>query len=65
MTDSVSRPMADSASRPGTQLATRVRGADFPLATEFRDRIPAARYYDPDFFALEAEHLWSRVWQMA
>jgi nitrite reductase/ring-hydroxylating ferredoxin subunit len=29
------------------------------------DRIPKQRYYDPDFHALEAEHLWPRVWQMA
>jgi phenylpropionate dioxygenase-like ring-hydroxylating dioxygenase large terminal subunit len=43
----------------------RVQGADFPLATEARDRVPAARYYDPDFFALECEQLWPRVWQMA
>ena len=43
----------------------RVQGADFPLAIESRDRVPAARYYDPDFFALECEHLWPRVWQMA
>jgi glycine betaine catabolism A len=43
----------------------RVIGADFPLATGARDRIPAERYYDPDFFALEAERLWPRVWQMA
>jgi phenylpropionate dioxygenase-like ring-hydroxylating dioxygenase large terminal subunit len=29
------------------------------------DRVPKRRYYDPDFFALEAELLWPRVWQMA
>jgi phenylpropionate dioxygenase-like ring-hydroxylating dioxygenase large terminal subunit len=29
------------------------------------DRIPKERYYDPEFFALEAERLWPRVWQMA
>ena len=27
--------------------------------------IPAARYYDPEFFELEKEHLWPHVWQMA
>ena len=26
---------------------------------------PKERYFDPDFFALEAEQLWPRVWQMA
>jgi phenylpropionate dioxygenase-like ring-hydroxylating dioxygenase large terminal subunit len=29
------------------------------------DRIPKARYFDPEFFAMEAELLWPRVWQMA
>lgn len=29
------------------------------------DRAPKGRYFDPDFFALEAEQLWSRTWQMA
>jgi phenylpropionate dioxygenase-like ring-hydroxylating dioxygenase large terminal subunit len=40
--------------------ATRV-----PFAVEVPDRVPKARYLDPDFFALEAERLWPRVWQMA
>lgn len=34
-------------------------------AVETPDRIPKARYLDPDFFAMEAERLWPRVWQMA
>ncbi len=29
------------------------------------DRLPKQRYYDPEFFALEAEQLWPRVWHMA
>jgi phenylpropionate dioxygenase-like ring-hydroxylating dioxygenase large terminal subunit len=29
------------------------------------DRVPKERYYDPAFYALEAEQLWPRVWQMA
>src|SRR5215472_12951394 len=29
------------------------------------DRIPAERYFDPDFYRLEVERLWPRVWQMA
>ena len=29
------------------------------------DQIPKERYFDPDFYAMEAEQLWSRVWQMA
>jgi phenylpropionate dioxygenase-like ring-hydroxylating dioxygenase large terminal subunit len=32
---------------------------------EVPDRIPKERYYDPEFFAMEAEHLWPKVWQMA
>ena len=36
-----------------------------PHAIEVPDRAPKERYYDPDFFALEAEQLWSRIWQMA
>ena len=29
------------------------------------DRIPKQRYYDQDFYALETELFWPRVWQMA
>jgi phenylpropionate dioxygenase-like ring-hydroxylating dioxygenase large terminal subunit len=36
-----------------------------PYAIEVSDRAPKERYFDPDFFALEAEQLWPRVWQMA
>lgn len=36
-----------------------------PFAIEVPDRAPKQRYHDPDFFALEAERLWPRVWQMA
>ena len=36
-----------------------------PYAIEVPDRAPKQRYYDADFFALEAEQLWSRTWQMA
>jgi phenylpropionate dioxygenase-like ring-hydroxylating dioxygenase large terminal subunit len=32
---------------------------------EFRDRVPKQRYFDPDFYELENELLWPRVWQMA
>jgi Rieske 2Fe-2S family protein len=34
-------------------------------AMEVADRVRKERYYDPDFYALEAELLWPRVWQMA
>jgi nitrite reductase/ring-hydroxylating ferredoxin subunit len=36
-----------------------------PFAMDLPDRVPKERYYDPDFYALEAESLWPRVWQMA
>jgi nitrite reductase/ring-hydroxylating ferredoxin subunit len=36
-----------------------------PYAMEYPDRAPKERYYDPDFFQMEVDHLWSRVWQMA
>jgi phenylpropionate dioxygenase-like ring-hydroxylating dioxygenase large terminal subunit len=36
-----------------------------PFAIEVPDRAPKERYYDAEFFALEAEQLWPRVWQMA
>ena len=29
------------------------------------DRAPKERYFDPDFFQMEVEQLWPRVWQMA
>ncbi len=36
-----------------------------PHAIEVPDRVPKERYYDPAFFALEAEQLWPKTWQMA
>jgi phenylpropionate dioxygenase-like ring-hydroxylating dioxygenase large terminal subunit len=36
-----------------------------PYAMEYPDRAPKERYFDPDFYAMEAEYLWGRVWQMA
>jgi phenylpropionate dioxygenase-like ring-hydroxylating dioxygenase large terminal subunit len=36
-----------------------------PHAIEAVDRIPKERYYDADFFGMERELLWPRVWQMA
>jgi phenylpropionate dioxygenase-like ring-hydroxylating dioxygenase large terminal subunit len=36
-----------------------------PFAIEVPDRVPKERYYDPSFYQLEADLLWSRVWQMA
>ena len=36
-----------------------------PYALEFPDRAPKERYFDPDFYQMEVELLWPRVWQMA
>jgi phenylpropionate dioxygenase-like ring-hydroxylating dioxygenase large terminal subunit len=36
-----------------------------PYAIELPDRVRKERYFDPDFYRLEAEQLWPRVWQMA
>ncbi len=36
-----------------------------PYAMEVVDRVRKERYYDPDFYATEAELIWPRVWQMA
>ena len=47
-----------------TAIAERA-GLPVPYAMTRPDRVPARRYYDPEFFAMEKELLWSRVWQMA
>ena len=36
-----------------------------PYAMDLPDRVPKQRYFDPEFYALENEMLWPRVWQMA
>ncbi len=36
-----------------------------PFAVTRPDRIPAKRYYDPEFYELENKYLWPKVWQMA
>ncbi len=36
-----------------------------PFKVVEADRIPAKRYYDAEFYALECEKLWPHVWQMA
>ena len=32
---------------------------------EFPDRARKERYFDPDFYQMEVDLLWPRVWQMA
>jgi hypothetical protein len=36
-----------------------------PFAMDVPDRVRKERYYDPEFYAREADAMWSRVWQMA
>jgi phenylpropionate dioxygenase-like ring-hydroxylating dioxygenase large terminal subunit len=36
-----------------------------PYAMEIPDRVRKERYFDPDFYRMECELLWPRVWQMA
>jgi phenylpropionate dioxygenase-like ring-hydroxylating dioxygenase large terminal subunit len=36
-----------------------------PFAMEVPDRVRKERYFDPDFYRMETELLWPRVWQMA
>jgi nitrite reductase/ring-hydroxylating ferredoxin subunit len=38
---------------------------EVPLRVTEPTRIPARRYYDEEFFRLERDRLWPRVWQMA
>ncbi len=46
-------------------VMTRRPPLPVPFAMETPDRVPAKRYYDPEFYAMECELLWPRVWQMA
>ena len=39
--------------------------AKVPFQITDPERIPAQRYYSEEFFELEKEHLWPKVWQMA
>ena len=48
---------------PIVEKSTSARSV--PFAVTVPDRVPKERYLDPDFFRLEAELLWPRVWQMA
>ena len=43
----------------------RQAGIPHPYAIQRPDRIPVQRYFDAEFYALEREKLWPRVWQMA
>ncbi len=35
-----------------------------PFALPYPDRAPKERYFDPEFYRLETERLWTRTWQM-
>jgi phenylpropionate dioxygenase-like ring-hydroxylating dioxygenase large terminal subunit len=51
--------------RMGTSAHPTWSPLPVPFAIEQPDRVRKERYFDPDFFAMEAEMLWPRVWQMA
>ena len=40
-----------------------LRAVPFPV--DDPERIPAQRYYDPEFYQAELDHVWPHVWQMA
>ena len=45
--------------------ATSITPRAVPFVVTQPDRIPKQRYYDKEFYALECERFWPRVWQMA
>src|SRR6202050_4842977 len=51
--------------RSGVVTTTIRPSLNVPYAMGRPDRVPSERYYDPEFFAMENELLWPRVWQMA
>lgn len=55
--------MAVETSKPHTGV--NATPLPVPWAVQTPDRIPKQRYYDPEFYALEKEMFWPRVWQMA
>jgi phenylpropionate dioxygenase-like ring-hydroxylating dioxygenase large terminal subunit len=59
--------MADVGIDPGTVAAMPAPEArrEVPFAIDRPGFVPVERYYDPTFAALERQHLWPRVWQMA
>src|SRR5439155_9292739 len=57
-----------SGRRRGVAIMDQKRSAlpvPYAMDPEFPDRVPKERYFDPDFYQLEVERLWPRVWQMA
>jgi carnitine monooxygenase subunit len=40
-----------------------LRAVPFPI--DDPERIPVQRYFDPEFYQMELDHLWPHVWQMA
>jgi phenylpropionate dioxygenase-like ring-hydroxylating dioxygenase large terminal subunit len=48
-----------------TEDARTATGRAVPFAMRNALHVPRERYYDREFFELEKEHLWPRVWQVA
>ncbi len=59
--------MADVRIDPRTvgALSPPVVRREVPFAIDRPNFVPVERYYDPNFAALERNHLWPRVWQIA
>jgi phenylpropionate dioxygenase-like ring-hydroxylating dioxygenase large terminal subunit len=55
--------MIDKPQHKKAPLTLPALAAPYPMTRT--DRVPAKRYYDPEFYAAECELLWPRVWQMA
>lgn len=43
----------------------KLAGVKNPLAITEPEKVPSRRYYDEEFYRLECEEMWPRVWQMA
>jgi phenylpropionate dioxygenase-like ring-hydroxylating dioxygenase large terminal subunit len=48
-----------------TIMQSKWSALSVPYAIEVPDRVRKERYYDSDFYRLETDLLWPRVWQMA
>ncbi len=59
----IDRPQYEAPNYKRAPLELPALPVPYPMTRT--DRIPAPRYYDPEFYAMENELLWPRVWQMA
>ncbi len=57
--------MATEQAMSPSETRVSIEGSTNPFPMGEVSSVPAERYYDPGFAALEHERLWSRTWQMA